>query len=209
MGPQRHDAVVTQRVLISGRLRAVHPPSPPGASIAPGALHAPFLEHHHDHATRSGPAAPSMPATGDLFNPADSESDLSFSLQDFVTEFGDELLDSSTGPIRPFTTVCRAPTASSSSPVSSGSCSPPRPRSSMRPPNCSSIRVSARPSSMARWGRENHRRHRAGGGAQRGRLSPHARPQPAPSGLQMAARDPRNRRRCESLGAQRPGHIAR
>ncbi|MGG6259767.1 helicase-related protein [Stutzerimonas stutzeri] len=42
----------------------------------------------------AAPAAPSMPATGDLFNPADSESDLSFSLQDFVTEFGDELLDS-------------------------------------------------------------------------------------------------------------------
>ena len=38
----------------------------------------------------AAPAAPSMPATGDLFNPADSESDLSFSLQDFVTEFGDE-----------------------------------------------------------------------------------------------------------------------
>ncbi|MGV5390782.1 DEAD/DEAH box helicase family protein, partial [Pseudomonas aeruginosa] len=40
----------------------------------------------------AAPAADTSPTTGDLFDPASSE--LSLSLQDFVAEFGDELLDS-------------------------------------------------------------------------------------------------------------------
>ena len=46
----------------------------------------------HTQTLEAAPAAQDPSIMGDLLDPADTE--LSFSLQDFVTEFGDELLDS-------------------------------------------------------------------------------------------------------------------
>lgn len=46
----------------------------------------------HTQTLEAAPAAPAPSIMGDLLDLADTE--LSFSLQDFVTEFGDELLDS-------------------------------------------------------------------------------------------------------------------
>ena len=46
----------------------------------------------HTQTLEGAPAAQDPSIMGDLLDPADTE--LSFSLQDFVTEFGDELLDS-------------------------------------------------------------------------------------------------------------------
>ena len=91
MGSQRDHAATAQRVLISPRRR---PPavssSHHGHAIARGGACPIFLEHHHvlDLETTAAEAAP---VQGELL---DAESSpLTLSLQDFVGEFGDELLD--------------------------------------------------------------------------------------------------------------------
>lgn len=79
-------------------------------------------------------AADAAPVQGELL---DAESSpLTLSLQDFVGEFGDELLDALNSANPPVYTGNRRPTGNSSSPASSASCSRPRPKSSTLPPSC-------------------------------------------------------------------------
>ncbi|CAE6776916.1 hypothetical protein CFBP6600_22830 [Xanthomonas arboricola pv. corylina] len=69
--------------------------------------------------------------------PLDAESSrLTLSLQDFVGEFGDELLDSLNHATPRFIPVSHRRTGNSLSPASSASCLRPRPKSSMPLPSC-------------------------------------------------------------------------
>lgn len=79
-------------------------------------------------------AAESAPVQGELL---DAESSpLTLSLQDFVGEFGDELLDALNSANPPVYTGNRRRTGNWWSPASSASCSQPRPKSSTPPPSC-------------------------------------------------------------------------
>lgn len=79
-------------------------------------------------------AADNAPVQGDLLGA--EPSPLELSLTEFVAEFGDELLESSTAPTHRSTAANPEPIASASSPASSAGCFPRRPRWSMPPPNC-------------------------------------------------------------------------
>ncbi len=151
------------------------------------------------------PAADGTPVQSDVLEA--TASPLAMSLQDFVAEFGDELLDS-LNRANPSRLHRPGPAAS---PARAGQSQAQAVRRAGRGGACR-YRAAGRPRRTRRdrqWRdglRQDHGRHRHGGRAARRRLSPHADPLAASPGLQMAPGNPGDGGRRQGLGAQWPGH---
>ena len=149
-------------------------------------VHAPFFGASPCPSIRSCSAADGASVQGDLLEAA--ASPLAMSLQDFVAEFGDELLDSLNRANPPVYTGQAGPHRQLVPPVSSASCSARKPGGPCRHRAAGRPRRTRRDRQWRDGLRQDHRWHRHGRRAQRRRLSPHVGPFATPPGLQVAAR---------------------